>query len=163
MGWYYYVSVLLVGVYFTLMIIKDIRDHQNELPYGKRAIKKFADKVYRIYDANKISKEKMIPNKGGMILAVEVVEKDTGKGLEYETIPMYKCKAVYINDEEVARVHSVHSNMKDHIFLEFTTKRKMKEIEEIVDAAYNMAEPIYQAHHDKMFADRYKSFYTGGK
>ena len=160
----YFWYILTIGLACIFAGIKIANEARNTMPYGKKAVRKFAEKVDRIYDANRISKEKMIPNKSGVFLAVEVVEKDTGKGLEYETIPMHKCKAVYINDEEVVRVHSIHSNCNDHLFLEFTNKRKMSEIIEIVDGAYNMAEPIYQAHHDKVFRDKYyKSFYTGGK
>ena len=163
MKWPPIVSIVMFLMWSAFEIWKDCRKASNTLPYGKRAIKKFVEKVERIYDANRISSGKIVTRHGDLFFPVEIVEKDIEDGLEYKTIPMYKCKAVYIKDEEVARVHSVDSNCKKHYFLEFAYNRKLNEIIEIVDAAYNVAEPIYKAHHDNVFTDRHKSFYEEEK
>ena len=159
MTWVPIVCIVLYVLWAAFTIGKDFRDASNKLPYGKRAVQDFVKKVDRICDANRITKGNLLPNKSGIVLPTRVVEHDTGKGLEYETIPMYKCKSVYINDEEVARVHCVHNYFKDNYFLEFTSSRKLDEISDIVNAAYNIAQPIYKEHWDKLGKTQVKSFY----
>ena len=159
MTWVPITCIVLYALWAAFTIWKDFRDASNKLPGGKRAVQDFVKKVDRIYDANGIVKGNLLPSKSGFVLPIRVVANDTGKGLEYETIPMYKCKSVYINDEEVARVHCIHDCFKNRYFLEFTSSRKLDEIADVVNEAYKLAQPIYKEYWDKLGKTQVKSFY----
>ena len=132
----------------------------NELPDGRRATKKFVEKISRIEDANRIAGGCALPNCNGVVFATRVVKNDVPNGIRYEAIPVYTCRSLLINDEEVVRVHKIYHNFKDKYFLEFTSAREMKEIVEIVDAAYNWSEHVYSDYIHKTFVANRKSFYT---
>ena len=90
------------------------------------------------------------------------VEKETPYiGLEYETIPMYKSYAVYIDDEIVCRAHVIRQLSKDHTFLEFSSKRKSDEVIDIVKKADKVARELNHERVVKWFS-KYdsKSFYS---
>ena len=90
MKWPVIVSIALYCIWFVFSIWKDCRRVSNTLPYGKRAVQDFVKKVDKICSANRIVKGNLMPSKSGVVLPTRVAEHDTGKGLEYETIPMYK-------------------------------------------------------------------------
>ena len=159
MVWNKVALVIFVVFNFSFMIISSVMESRNTLPYGKRAVKKLVEKTDRIYDANRIAKKEILVHKDGVVLPVKVVEQDTMEGLEYSTIPMYKCLSVYIKDEEVVRIHNIYSQSKNNYYLEFTATRKQNEIIEIIDAAYNVAQPIYNEHRNRIYCDKRMSFY----
>lgn len=155
----FWMCVCIVAIAVAGEIILYEINSANELPYGRRAAKKLVSKIIRIEDANRVSNSYAIVSCNGVMFSVKVVNNEVAKGLAFETIPMYTSRSLLINDEEVVRVHKIKHQWKDKYFLEFSSKRKMSEVVEIVDAAYNWANAAYDEYISKTFKDE-KSFYT---
>lgn len=110
----------------------------NEKRTGRRWKRKFIEKLETIYSVT--SNGDTIELKfNGHIFNIKVVDEPKQVGLEYDTIPMYKSKLLYINDEPVCRVHYIESLLRKYKFLEFTNARKFEEIVELTQGVYLIA------------------------
>jgi hypothetical protein len=142
------------------MIIKNIKDYRNSAPYGKRFIKRFYDKLTSIDRALHIADApSFVTAVNSKTFKVTVRKDETPKGLEFETIPVYKSYCVYIDGEAVCRAHVLHINSKNKIYIEFSSKRKYSEVIEIVDSVYVMAKEILTEDTKKWLSTDKRSFY----
>lgn len=143
-----FVSVFcIVYVYFG---IKGWRADRRKFPTGKVAIRNFYENVDCIHEALTFFKKENISfHTKGVNFTVSVAESKH-KGLEYGAIPMYSCKAVFINDEYVAIIHIIKKSYNKYIkYLELSSKRKNEEIEELVAAAGKIAKELLNDYHEK--------------
>lgn len=134
-----------------ISVIKDIRAVQRSAPYGKVFKKEFSEIIEDIFKAQKISDQTHIPAFVNNILFKVVVDEYKPSGLEYSTIPMYKCYDIYINEEIVCREHIIRENCKDKIWFEFSRKRDRDEIITLVKAAYEPAKEILQKNNKELY------------
>lgn len=155
---------ILMGIFFiianTILITKNIKDERNSAPNGKTFVKKFYEKLTDIEKALQIAKVPSFDtNIKGYSFKVSVKKDDTPKGLEYETIPVYKSYCVYINNEAVCRAHILHINCKDKIYIEFSSTRKYAEVIDIVNNVHNQAKEILTENNKKYFNTDKDSFF----
>jgi hypothetical protein len=122
----------------------------RKFPTGKVAIRNFYENVDCIQRTLTFFKGENISfHTKDADFTVSVAESNH-KGLEYESIPMYFSKAVYINDECVAIIHIINKSYNKKIkYLELSSKRKAEEIEELVAAAGKIAKEILNDYHEK--------------
>lgn len=154
----------ILAVFILSFIINDIKAFRRQAPYGKVFIRDFMEMLDDIETALTNSKEEYIEAfvSGNFKFNVKVEKEIPHIGLEYETIPMYKSYAVYIDDEIVCRAHVIRQLSKDHTFLEFSSKRKRDEVIDIVKKADEVARELNHERVVKWFG-KYdsKSFYSG--
>ena len=126
---------------WTALIIREIIQARKAAPNGKVFVDNFYDKVKDILraqiDDNLSHVAVFMPN--GFTFNVKVVEDFKQKGLKYETIPMYKCYTVYIDDEPVCRAHNLTVCASNKKCIEFSSKRCHTEVIDIVEHAYSIA------------------------
>lgn len=147
--------VAICGIIFTacliISIIKDVRAVRRIAPYGKVFKQEFAEIIDEIFKAQKISNQTHIPTfANNMLFKIEVYEYKPS-GLEYSTIPMYKCYDIYINGEIVCREHIIKENCKDKIWFEFSRQRDRDEIITLVKSAYEHAEKILRKNNKELY------------
>ena len=149
-----------------ISVIKDVRAVRRSAPYGKVFKKEFAEIIDDIFRAQKISDQTYISAfTNNMLFKIEVDEYKPS-GLEYLTIPMYRCYDIYINGEIVCREHIIREFSKDKIWFEFSSKRERDEIIAIINSANEHAQEICQKNNKELY-ERLglvsKSFFTEDK
>ena len=146
-----------------ISVIKDVRAVQRSAPYGKVFKKEFAEIIEDIFRAQKISDQTYIPAFANNILFKVEVDEYKPSGLEYPTIPMYRCYDIYINGEIVCREHIIKEWNKDKIWFEFSSKRERDEIINIIKEAYTPSKEILKQSNKELY-ERLglvsKSFFT---
>lgn len=155
-------SIICIACWI-ISIIKDVRAVRRSAPYGKVFKKEFAEIIDDIFRAQKISDQTYIPAfVNNMLFKIEVDEYKPS-GLEYPTIPMYRCYDIYINGEIVCREHIVKEWSKDKIWFEFSSKRERDEIINIIKEAYTPSKEILKQSNKELY-ERLglisKSFFT---
>lgn len=154
----------ITAVFILSFIINDIKAFRRQAPYGKVFVRDFMEMLDDIETALTNSKEEYLEAfvSGNFKFNVKVEKETPHIGLEYETIPMYKSYAVYIDDEIVCRAHVIRQLSKDHTFLEFSSKRKSDEVIDIVKKADKVARELNHERVVKWFGKyNSKSFYSG--
>jgi hypothetical protein len=159
--------VAIFGIIFSvgwiISIIADIKRVRRSAPYGKVFKKEFSEIIYDISKAQKISNQTHIPTFANNMLFKIAVYEYKPLGLEYSTIPMYRCYDIYINGEIVCREHIIRENCKDKIWFEFSSKRDRDEIITLVKSAYEHTEEILRKNNEELY-ERLglvsKSFFT---
>ena len=153
----------ITAIFILSFIINDIKAFRRQAPYGKVFVRDFMEMLDDIETALTNSKEEYLEAfiSGNFKFNVKVEKEISHIGLEYETIPMYKSYAVYIDDEIVCRAHVIRQLSKDHTFLEFSSKRKSDEVIDIVKKADKVARELNHERVVKWFS-KYdsKSFYS---
>lgn len=153
----------IVGAFLVSYMIQDIRAARRAAPYGKVFVRDFMEMIDNIETALTNSKKDCLEAfvTGNFKFKVKVEKETPYIGLEYETIPMYKSYAVYINDEIVCRAHVITKYSKDYTFLEFSSKRKRDEVIDIIKKADNVAREYNHERITNWFS-KYdnKSFYS---
>lgn len=164
--WCMVIFTIIMVVVYIIALIKDIKRARRSAPYGKVFKKEFAEIIDNICRAQQISKnEYMTVFVNDVMFKVEVDEYKP-MGLEYSTIPMYRCYDIYINGEIVCREHIIKEWSKDKIWFEFSSKRERDEIITLVKSAYEPAKEILQKHNKEMYKRLglvSKSFFTEDK
>lgn len=160
---WYGVIIISVAVGFGLyMTITEIKASRRQAPDGAVFVRDFMGMVNDIETALTDSKKDYLEAfvSGNFKFKVRVNKEVPYVGLEYETIPMYKSHAIYIDDELVCRVHVIHKYYKDKTFVEFSSKRKRDEVIDIVKKAHKVAKEHNYENITKWFS-KYdsKSFY----
>ena len=157
------VIILLTIICFTAMIVKEVRQSNRQAPYGKVFVRDFMEMVDDIETAILDSKIEYISVVIGGLFEFKVrIDKETPyQGLEYETIPMYRSHAIYIDDELVCRAHVLDIHCKKRAFIEFSSKRKREEVIDILKSAHVVAKEYNRKNISKWFS-KYdsKSFYN---
>lgn len=161
------VIIISVVVGFSLyMTITEIKASRRQAPDGKVFVKDFMEMIDDIETALTDSKKDYLEAfvSGNFKFKVRVNKEVPYTGLEYETIPMYKSHAIYIDDELVCRVHVIHPYYKDKVFIEFSSRRKIEEVIDIVKRAQKVANEYNHEHAVNWFS-KYdsKSFYSEDK
>ena len=161
MNWLYVLPYIIITIIYIVCISRSIIKYKNSAPHGTTFTKKFLAKLVNIdralYWAEVPSFSTWV---NGQNFNVTVRKDETPKGLEYESISAYKSYCAYIDNEAVCRVHILHVNCKDTIYLEFSSKRKYDEIIEIINNVYTQAENILTEHDKKWFNTDRRSFYN---
>lgn len=154
-------SIAIVGMLYT--IIRDIKAFRRRAPDGEVFVKDFIEMIGDIETALTNSKKDYLEAfiSGNFKFKVRVNKEVPYAGLEYETIPMYRSHAIYIDDELVCRVHVIHKDSKDTAFVEFSSRRKRDEVIDIIKKAQKVANE-YNHEHAVNWLSKYdsKSFYT---
>lgn len=165
MTWWEIIFIIsFSSVVFYIFITEVYSSFVDDFPNGRRAKKKFIEKINTIENANRVSNSVAIANKNGKIFKVRIYKGEVPDGLHYSTIPVYTYRSVWINKEEVARIHHIKPTYgKEKDWIELTAERNKSEILEIVDAAYKVAEQTYRDYIHKTFCSDGKSFYTEDK
>lgn len=153
--------LIVICVFYTTVTIAEIRKYRRQAPNGKVFTRKFSDLIYAIcrvseYDKSKSSLETVVNNK---TFKVQVLTELMCKSLKYDTIPAYKSYLIYINDELVCREHILSLNYKEKVYFEFSSKRELDEIVEIITSAATVAEKINTAHFKKLLNSDKQSFF----
>ena len=155
-------SIICIACWI-ISIIKDVRAVRRRAPYGKVFKKEFAEIIDDIFRAQKISDQTYIPAFVNNMLFKIVVDEYKPSGLEYPTIPMYRCYDIYINGEIVCREHIIKEWSKDKIWFEFSSKRERDEIINIIKEAYTPSKEILKQSNKELY-ERLglisKSFFT---
>jgi hypothetical protein len=127
--------------------------------YGKR----LNNRINEILSAQRNSKESIEFVSKGKHFLVRVEHVKTGPGLQYETIPAYTCRNVYIDEELVCKMHQLDRLFGKAFLAEFSNKRNSYEISELIDQAYKEAKRINKEYWEKFMAKSLEknSFYTG--
>ena len=158
------VIVVSSTVVFSLyMAITEIKASRRQAPDGKVFVRDFMEMIEDIEtaltDSNKDYLEAFVS--GNFKFKVRVNKEVPYVGLKYETIPMYKSHAIYIDDEIVCRVHVIDKDCKDNAFIEFSSRRKRDEVIDIVKKAHKVAKEYNHENITKWFSKYHsKSFYT---
>lgn len=152
------VMILLTIICLTAMTVKEAN---RKAPYGKVFVKEFIDMVD---DINTAIIHNSLPciavNVHRHSFKVNIKSEVPYNGLQYETIPVYKSYAIYIDDEIVCRCHHIQHGYKDHHFIEFSSKREIDEVIEIIKEAYIEAKEHNHDYMRKLFSKfNSKSFY----
>jgi hypothetical protein len=103
-------------------------------------------------------------NKGNeFTIRIENVKVDPG--IKYETIPVYSCKDVFINDEIVCKIHCLEALFGKTYVAEYSNKRHDYEIEELINKAYATAKQLDKEYWENWSKERstINSFYNKGK
>ena len=130
------IFVVVSSIIFIESIVRDIKRARRQPPYGKVFKEEFKKIIDDIYRAQLVSKHTAINCRdvdGRFMVRVAEYKQI---GLEYSSIPMYKCYDVYINEELVCREHIIRELSKDKIWFEFSSKRERDEIITLVKAAH---------------------------
>ena len=147
--------VAICGIIFTacliISIIKDVRAARRSAPYGKVFKKEFAEIIDDIFRAQKISDQTYIPAFVNNVMFKVEVDEYKPMGLEYSTIPMYRCYDIYINGEIVCREHIIKEWSKDKIWFEFSSKRERNEIITLVNATYEPTKEILHKNNKELY------------
>lgn len=101
----------------------------------------------------------------GTEFSIRVENTKVAPGIKYETIPVYSCKDVLINDEVVCKIHCLEALFGKTYIAEYSNKRHTSEIEELINKAYAAAKQIdkeYWANWSKNQSTT-NSFYNNGK
>lgn len=130
----------------------------NEARTGRRWRRKFIEKLETIYNVTGDNGPLELKY-NGHTFNIKVVDEPKQVGLEYDTIPMYKSKLLYINDEPVCRVHYIESLFRKYKFLEFTNSRKFEEIIELTQGVYIVAYVKDKAKTNAISREQRPSFY----
>lgn len=129
------VIVLAFDISYTLWT------NANSLPHGKRAVKKFIEKINIIKNVTEDNEQPVEFVHKGKHFKVMVLVEDKQTGLEYSTIPRYISKMLYINNEPVCRIHDLEDYSKHRTYLEFGQSRERAEIIELVEFI-SIASPV---------------------
>jgi hypothetical protein len=161
--WCVVIIMFITVVGMLYMAVRDIKAVRRQAPDGKIFIRDFMEMIDDIETALIDSKKDYLEAfvSGNFKFKVRVNKEFPYVGLEYETIPMYKSHAIYIDDELVCRVHIIHKYYKDKFFVEFSSRRKREEIIDIVKRAQKVANEYNHENITNWFS-KYdsKSFYT---
>ena len=145
------ISSIIYIICLVISIIKDVRTVRRCAPYGKVFKREFAKIISDIYKAQEISKNEHMPVFTNRITFKIRVDEYKPVGLEYSTIPMYKCYDIYINDELVCKEHIIRECGKDKIWFEFSRQRERDEIITIIKSAYEYAKEILQKNSEELY------------
>jgi len=125
--------------------------------YGKRLNKKISTIVF----ASRSTDKTIEFNSKGKKFCIRVANAEVPPGLTYDTIPVYTCRDVYINDELVCKVHKLERLFSKVYLAEFSSGRNEIEIEALINVAYKTAKQLNKEYwnnwHEKQ--DAVKSFY----
>lgn len=136
---------------WIIVIIKEVRASRRMAPYGKVFKREFAEIIDNIYRAQLYSKnEHMSVFTNDMKFDIRVAEYKQ-IGLEYSTIPMYKCFDIYINEELVCRQHIIKELSKDKVWFEFSSQRKRDEIIDIIKEADEPTKEILKQSNKELY------------
>ena len=142
---------ILMLILYTSYIVKDVKKMRREAPYGKVFKREFAntiDKLHRAYSRSKNEPIHIIVNSKDFKVKAE---EYAPKGLQYSSIPMYKCYDVYINDELVCKEHIIRDDSKDKVWFEFSGNRKRDEIIDIINATKDSVNEILKQSNKEMY------------
>lgn len=161
-NWLYLLMGIFCIVITIVVLVKDIKEARNTAPHGKTFTKKFYEKLVEIHKAGEVTGAPgFISKVKGLSFTVNIVKDEVPKGLEYETIPIYKSYCVYVDNEAVCRAHILQIDFKDKIYLEFSSKRKYAEVIEIVESVYTQAKEALAEYNKKWYnADKQSFFYN---
>lgn len=154
-GW-----AIIVSLFWVLITIKEVKAYRRQAPDGKVFVKEFVNKIKVIESATKHKGKHSTVEKDSFKFEVSVKDDEKLKGLEWETIPMHTSKCVYINDEPICRIHSIHAYTKDKYFLDFTSKRNLNEILDIIESSYKACKVSEDARWKNLLDSSNKSFYA---
>ena len=152
--------VILVSTFWTLAIIKEVKSNRRLAPDGAVFVKEFVNKIEVIESATKHHGKPSTIEKDSFKFEVSVKADEKLKGLKYDTIPVHTSKCVYINDEPICRIHYIHAHIKDKYYLDFTSKRNLSEILDIIESSYKVCKASEDARWKNILDPSNKSFYT---
>jgi hypothetical protein len=155
-----FACTILISVIWTLVIIKEVKSNRRLAPDGKVFVREFVNKVNIIESATKHLDKPSTVEKDNFKFEITVKEDERLKGLEYETIPVHTSKCVYINNEPVCRIHRIDVSTKARYYLDFTNKRHLNEIIDIVESSYKACKSYEDARWKNLLDPSNKSFYT---
>ena len=144
-------------------IVENIRDSRRQAPYGKVFKRDFLEAVDDIVRAMRHNKLEYITAfvSGNYQFKVKAIEEENREGLDYPSLQIYRSHAIYINDELVCRVHLFGRWSNQDIFVEFSSKRNMDEVIDIVNKAHTQAKQYIKEEVSEWFGKSdSKSFYS---
>lgn len=154
------VIIVFMYIFWIIVIFKEVKSNRRLAPDGKVFVKKFVNKIEVIESATKYCGKPSTVEKDNFKFDVSVKDDEKLKGLEYEALPVHTSKCVYINDEPICRVHYIHAHIKDKYYLDFTCKRNLNEIIDIIESSYKVCKSYEDARWKDILNPSNKSFYT---
>ena len=153
-----YFSAIIIAafiIYLSCYIIP-CSESSSKL-YGKRLNKR----VNLISSVNRSEKQPMYFESKGKTFRISVEDMAVAPGLQYETIPAYTCRNIYIDDELVCRLHRLERLFNKTYLAEFSSKRHDYEVIELIEVAYKKAKKLDKEYWEALFAKRREesSFY----
>ena len=156
--WLFIINMVIVGIF----IVEIARANEPGCrSYGRRMARKIR-KIQRACRHDGTSIEFL--SKGAKF-SIKVENVKAAPGIKYETIPVYSCKDVYINDELVCKIHCLEALFGKTYITEYSNKRHESEIEDLIKKAYKTAKQLdkeYWANWSKEQSTA-NSFYKDGK
>ena len=135
------------------------------IPYSESSSRKYGKRLNKrvelIASANRSDNKSIAFCSKGKTFTILVENVKVPSGLQYETIPAYTCKNVYIDDELVCKIHRLERLFNKSYLAEFSNKRHDYEVTELIEAAYKEAKKIDKAYWKEWFAKQQteNSFY----
>lgn len=156
MYWFSIVCVAIFIIYVFCYIVP--YSESSSRKYGKRLNKR----LELIASAVRTKNKAITFCSKGKTFTIQVENMEVAPGIKYETIPVYTCKNVYIDDELVCRVHRLEHLFNKSYLAEFSNKRHDYEVTELIEAAYKEAKKIDKAYWKDWFANQQteNSFYN---
>ena len=121
----------------------------------------FNKRVKLISSINRSEKQPMYFKSKGKTFRINVEDATVAPGLQYETIPVYTCRNIYIDDELVCCLHKLERLFTKTYLAEFSSKRHDYEVTELIEVAYKKAKKLDKEYWKAWFAKQQKesSFY----
>ena len=156
--WVFIINVVI----FACLIIEVARANEPGCrTYGRR----LAKKVQKIQWASRPEGTPIKFSNKGNEFTIKVENVKVAPGIKYETIPVYSCKDVIINDEIVCKIHCLEALFGKTYVAEYSNKRHDHEIEELINKAYATAKQLDKEYWENWSKERSttNSFYNKGK
>ena len=148
-----FVGVLVVVSCFIFIasVVRDVKEMRRQPPYGKVFKKDFKQIINDIYRAQLVSQHSAMNCRDVDGKFMVRVAEYKPEGLEYPTIPMYRCYDVYINDELVCKEHVIKEYSRDKVWFEFSGKRERDEIITLVKSAHKPAKECLELNNKEFY------------
>lgn len=153
---YFSAIIMAAFIIYLFCYIIPCSESSSKL-YGKRLNKR----VNLISSINRTEKQPMYFESKGKTFRIKVEDATVAPGLHYETIPVYTCRNIYIDDELVCCLHKLERLFTKTYLAEFSSKRHDYEVTELIEAAYKKAKKLDKEYWKAWFAKQQKesSFY----
>ena len=154
----YFISAISIAIFIICLFCYIIPCNESSSKlYGKRLNKR----VNLISSVNRSEKQSMYFESKGKTFRISVEDMAVASGLQYETIPVYTCRNIYIDDELVCRLHRLERLFTKTYLAEFSSKRYDFEVTELIEAAYKRAKKLDKEYWEARFVKQQEesSFY----
>ncbi len=156
-----YIGILVcfIGLVIVISVISVETDLPETARYGKRLNKKLCV-IESAISHSKLEAFELTHK--GRHFSIKINNTKPVSGFRYDTIPVYTCTDVFIDDELVCKVHKLTNTFKKYFSVEFSSAREYPEVEDLIYTAAKLARKMESEYWKNFCANRTneKSFYS---